>query len=101
MTKLLKKLKKALKNISDFEDGKLTLTTEFIEIPEPPKSYKPKEIKKIREERNYSQGLFAKALNVSPKTVQSWESGLRKPAQASLRLLELVDKGIYKPIHKR
>ncbi|MFA6492400.1 MAG: helix-turn-helix domain-containing protein [Candidatus Babeliales bacterium] len=45
----------------------------------------------------YSQGAFAKVLNVSIKTVQSWESGVRVPSHSSLRLLEIVDKGIYRP----
>jgi len=31
-------------------------------------------------------------LNVSTKTVQGWEQGLRKPSNASLRLLEIVQK---------
>jgi putative transcriptional regulator len=38
-----------------------------------------------------SQGVFARTLNVSVKTVQSWEQGERKPSQAALRLLQLLD----------
>jgi hypothetical protein len=30
-------------------------------------------------------------LNVSPKTVQSWEQGDRRPSQAALRLLQVID----------
>jgi predicted transcriptional regulator len=37
-----------------------------------------------------SQGVFAKMLNVSAKTVQSWEQGERRPSQAALRLLQVI-----------
>lgn len=77
--------------------GKDTLRTEIIEIPEPPAEYSAKEIRKIREKGCYSQSIFVKVLNVSIKTVQARESGERFPRHAALRLLEIVDKGIYRP----
>ncbi len=98
---LFEKLEAGLEDIVAYKKGKLTLKTEFIEIPEPPTKYKAKEIKKIREKNNYSQGLFAKVLNVSVKTVQSWESGERVPSHIAFRLLEIVDKGIYPETSKR
>ena len=95
-------LKAGLEDAIAHEKGKLDLRSELIEIPEPPMQYKPKDIKDIREYNQYSQGVFAKILNVSVKTVQSWESGQRIPSHAALRLLEIVDKGIYQPqISKR
>jgi putative transcriptional regulator len=36
-----------------------------------------------------SQAVFARMLNVSTKTVQSWEQGVRKPSQAALRLIQV------------
>ncbi len=102
MTKLFKILKKGLEQAIAHDQGKLELRSELIELPEPPTSYRAKEIKKIREKNRYSQGIFAKVLNVSVKTVQSWETGQRAPSQAALRLLEIVDKGIYHPqIHRK
>ena len=97
MSKFFKKLKAGLEEAIAYEQGKLDLRSEIIEIPEPPAHYKAREIKKIREKNRYSQGVFAKVLNVSIKTVQSWESGQRAPSKATLRLLEIVDKGIYHP----
>ena len=38
-----------------------------------------------------SQAMFARLLNVSPKTVQSWEHGIRKPSQAALRLIQVFE----------
>jgi putative transcriptional regulator len=100
--KFFNDLKKGLEEAIAYQQGKLDLRSEEIEIPEPPAQYKAKQIKKIREQRHYSQGIFAKILNVSVKTVQSWESGQRIPSHAALRLLEIVDKGIYCPqIYKK
>jgi putative transcriptional regulator len=95
--KFFKDLKKSLEEVVAYKKGKLDLYSEYIEIPEPPAEYKPKEIKKIREKNHYSQGMFALVLNVSVKTVQSWEAGKRVPTHSALRLLEIVDKGIYRP----
>lgn len=101
MSKFAKKIKEGLEDVLAFKEGKLDLRTTNIKIPEPPVEYKPKDIKKIREKGYYSQGVFAKILNVSVKTVRSWEGGQRKPSHATLRLLEIIDKGIYRPeIHK-
>lgn len=97
MSKLFKGLKKGLKEALAHAEGKITLKSEIIEIPEPPAEYRAKDIKRIRKQSNYSQGIFAKVLNVSIKTVQSWESGARAPSHAALRLLEIVDKGFYRP----
>lgn len=97
MSKIFKDLKEGLEEFIRHEKGEIKLRTTSIEVPEPPISYRANDIKKIREKQNYSQGVFAKVLNVSIKTIQSWESGARKPNQAALRLLEIVDKGIYKP----
>ena len=97
MSKFFKQLKEGLEDVLAHKKGRLTLRSEEFEIPEPPAEYTAKEIKKIREKGQYSQSIFARVLNVSIKTVQSWESGERFPSHAALRLLEIVDKGIYRP----
>lgn len=93
-------LKEGFEDIIAYRKGKITLRSEKIVIPEPPRAYTAKDIKKIREKGDYSQGIFAAILNVSIKTVQSWESGERVPSHSALRLLEIIDKGIYRPIQK-
>src|ERR1700722_7241413 len=95
--KFARDLQTSLEEALAYRQGKLELKTEIIEIPDPPEAYKPRQIKKIRETNSYSQSIFAKILNVSVKTVQSWESGQRAPSHAALRLLEIVDKGFYRP----
>lgn len=93
-SKFFKSLKKGLEEAVAHEKGEITLRSHTIELPSPPK-YKAKDIKKIRAREHYSQSVFAQLLNVSPKTIQAWESGLRVPSHAALRLLEIVDKGIF------
>lgn len=97
MGKFFKDLESGLKDIVDYKKGKLKLSSRIVEIPEPPADYKAKKIKNIRKKHLYSQDVFAKVLNVSKKTVQSWESGKRSPSHAALRLLEIIDRGIYQP----
>lgn len=99
MGKFYKNLKAGLEEALAYRRGKVKLRAEVIEIPEPPMEYRAKDIQKIRKNRKYSQSFFAKILNVSVKTVQSWESGKRNPNHAALRLLEIIDKGIYGPSH--
>lgn len=39
-----------------------------------------------------SQAVFAATLNVSKKTVQSWEQGWRTPSDVALRMLQVIDR---------
>jgi putative transcriptional regulator len=97
MSTFSEKVKHGLEEILEYKQGKRTLRTKLIDLPEPPMEYRAAEIKKIREKGEYSQSVFASVLNVSVRTVQSWESGERVPSHAALRLLEIIDKGIYRP----
>lgn len=58
----------------------------------PPKPMKKREIIKLRRQLNLSQVLFADIMNVSVKTVQAWEQGLREPSDAALKLLTIAKK---------
>jgi putative transcriptional regulator len=57
-----------------------------------PRTLKPAEIRRIHLALNASQALFARFLNVSANTVESWEQGLRQPDQAALKLLTIAKK---------
>lgn len=97
MGKFFETLKSGLEEAVEYQKGKKTLRSHQIELPPPPKNFKPKDIKKIRAKLKCSQAVFARILNISVKTVQAWESGERSPSHAALRLLEIIDKGIYIP----
>jgi len=84
-------LKSGLAAAIDHAKGKrkdLRTTT----LPRPPKQLSAREIAKVREALNVSQAVFAKYLNISPRTVQSWEQGSGKPSGASLKLLSIAKK---------
>jgi putative transcriptional regulator len=64
----------------------------YVKVPPPPKARSGKAIMKLRKDLNCSQSVFARVLNISPKTIQAWEQGIRRPSDAALRLLEVVEK---------
>ena len=97
MSDMFELLKEGLGDIVDHQKGKKQLRTRIVEIPEPAEPLSANDVKRIRKSLNYPQYLFAKFLNVSPRTIEAWESGIRTPNHAALRLLEIVDKGIYSP----
>lgn len=68
--------------------GEKNLVT--VRVPAPPPRATPKKIVALRRDLRMSQSVFAATLNVSMKTVQSWEQGLRSPNEASLRLLQII-----------
>jgi putative transcriptional regulator len=70
--------------------GELSLVT--TEAPAPPPKAAPRDVVRLRKRLKMSQAVFAALLNVSPKTVQSWEQGLRAPSDAALRMLQVVRK---------
>jgi putative transcriptional regulator len=84
---LAARLKQGLEEGVQFAKGELTLRT--VEVPSPPAGIAAKEVIAIREDAGMSQTVFARVLNVSTKTVQSWEQGQRKPSHTALRMLQI------------
>jgi len=62
------------------------------QAPAEPRPRNKKDIVALRERLNFSQGMLARALNVSPSTVQAWEAGRRTPSDAALKLLAIAEK---------
>jgi len=57
--------------------------------------YSPDQIVSIRRKFKLSQAALASIFNISPSTVRKWEQGQKKPAGASRKLLDLIErKGI-------
>lgn len=67
----------------------LPVALRVTEIPRV-KPMRPRQIKKIRKALGASQTVFAYILNVSPKVVQSWEHGARRPTNAAPKLLSIA-----------
>jgi putative transcriptional regulator len=83
-------LVEALKEANSYHDGQITLRTQTIELPDEPKEFDNKQIKKIRENLNLSQPVFARFLGVTDKAVKAWEQGGSHPNGCALRLLEIA-----------
>ena len=80
----------SLKEAIEHAEGKRELRTTT--LPRPPKVMQSAEIADLRGKLNASQAVFARYLNVSVKTVQSWEQGIGKPSGAALKLLSIAKK---------
>ncbi|WP_130472550.1 helix-turn-helix domain-containing protein [Candidatus Magnetaquicoccus inordinatus] len=69
----------------EFDEVCLTAVQEFT----------PGEIRRLREQSQVSQEIFANYFNVSKASISRWERGTKKPSGPSLKLLSLVaQKGL-------
>jgi len=89
--KLFGELEGALKDALQYEKGE-RVDLRVTELPAPPRTIGPREIRRIRQSLNASQARFARFLNVSANTVESWEQGIRHPQHAALKLLSIARK---------
>jgi putative transcriptional regulator len=72
---------------SPSDDGRLTVHT--VEVAEP-SNYDANDVRKIRNDLNVSQAVFAQMVGVSDVLVRSWERGVRAPAPIARRLLDQI-----------
>jgi putative transcriptional regulator len=86
---LADRIRKGLEEAIRHAKGEITLKTTVVELPDPPPQIQADELTRLWLSNQMSQDVFARILNVSTKTVQSWEDGTRKPSQAALRLIQV------------
>jgi putative transcriptional regulator len=86
---LFAELEQSLNEMVEHTAGKRRLRTTTRILP--PKKYTRDDIIEIRKKCHFSQASFASGLNVSTKTVQAWEQGLREPDGAALKLLSIAE----------
>ena len=72
--------------------GEITLKTTTVELPDEPPEIDAPTLVALRDQSRMSQAVFARLLNVSTKTVQSWEQGVRTPSHASRRLIQIYSQ---------
>ena len=89
---LFAELKESLGEVLEHAQGKITLKTTNVPIPEMPKSRPAKDIVRIRKQFGVSQAIFARVLGVARDTEISWEQGRRTPSGPALRLLEIAER---------
>ena len=89
MTKRTSKLKattgeelgqKLLQSIREMKAGKVARATQIT----------PNQVAAARIKTGLSQVQFAKALHISPRTLQEWEQGRRQPSGAAQALIQIA-----------
>ncbi len=90
-TSAFARFKAGLEDAIAYHRGDRQLTVRDVEL-EPPPAMGAKEVLAVRSRLRVSQAAFARILNVSPKTVQAWETSARRPSDAALKLLSVAKK---------
>ena len=88
---IFKEMREALAEARAYERGE-GVNLRVTVFPPSPKPLRPAEIRQIRESLDASQAQFAHYLNVSANAVRSWEQGVRRPRNATLKLLAIAKK---------
>ena len=71
---------KLLQSVKEMKAGKAARTSRV----------EPNEVVEARSRAGLTQGEFAKALNISPRTLQEWEQGRRKPSGPAKAVVEIA-----------
>ena len=85
-------IRKGLEEAIRHAKGEITLKTTVVELPDEPPEIDAPTLVALRDQARMSQAVFARLLNVSTRTVQSWEQGLRSPSHASRRLIQIFSQ---------
>ena len=73
-----------IKEIKRFKKGEIKLKAQTLNEPSPAKT--------IRKKLKLSQSSFASLMGVSPRTIQDWEQGRRKPQGPARSLLRIAEQ---------
>ena len=87
---VFEQLQVGLEDSIAFSKGQISLKT--TELPAPPPRATGRTVARLRKRLRMSQAVFAATLNVSHKTIQSWEQGLREPSDTALRFLQVINE---------
>ena len=89
MSELFESIRQGLNEAIEYERGDLPVKVDKVTVA-PLSDFTASEIKAIRIKNNMSQRLFAEALGVSIKTIESWEGEINKPSGIASRMLEML-----------
>ena len=87
-------LVEALQQAIAFENGDTSMgRIRYVKVPdiEPVQEFSKEKIKELRQKVNLPQKYFAELVGVTPRTVEAWEVGTRKPTGTAKRLFQLMD----------
>lgn len=75
--------------VADVRSGKVKIPGPVLVLDEP--SYIGEQVANFRHQFGLTQGDLAHLLNVSRKTVESWEQGIRRPSGTAMRMMQLLE----------
>lgn len=84
------KIRAGLEDAIAHHHGQRTLTVRDVELHRAPPKLAAADVARVRASMHVSQAAFARLLNVSPRTVQAWETSARTPSDAALKLLHVA-----------
>jgi putative transcriptional regulator len=84
------KLISSARQAEEHSAGRRKLRTALIEV-RPVQNYEPRQIQELRTRLDLTRGIFGSVIGVSPKAVEAWELGARRPSAAALRLIAELD----------
>jgi putative transcriptional regulator len=87
---LYERLKQGLEEALMYTRGEMDLVVTTVEVPAPAPMIKPKEVIALRKDLRMSRIELARTLNISDRTLRSWEEGKKKPSSSALRLLQIL-----------
>ena len=85
-TKLGLELEESGKEILAHLRGDAKLSTRRIVLPD------EVDVRRVRKQTGMSQGEFARAFGINPRTLQEWEQGRRKPDATTRAYLAVIQK---------
>jgi len=97
MSSIFESIKQGLNEAIEYERGELQGVRVNKITVAPLNIYTANEVKAIRLQLSMTQRLFAKAMGVSVKTVEAWESGTNRPSGIANRMLEIlkIDNSLF------
>ena len=75
-----------MNEVVDHMEGKASLSARYVDVPE------DVDVKAIRSKLGLSQAEFARRYAVSPRSLQEWEQGRRRPESAVRAYLTVIDR---------
>ena len=90
-TKFGLELIESMREALDYKQGRGPARVTRFKRLDPPPKYGSRRVLALRNRLGLTQSQFANVLNVSRKTVESWEQGARKPSEMASRLLEVIE----------
>jgi len=90
MSPFARELLQSMEETIAYLKGEGTARETRLTLPDPPPKVSQRQIQALRHRFDMTQTQFARFLNVSAKTIEGWEQGVRVPSGVALRMLQVI-----------